>query len=406
MKASQKKIISVVLVCVFLIIGAVAVSKGKFGASEGMSQNVKGDKAADSEMLLENTAEADEAYKKAKTDLVFWYEDDTYTAFLEEAAKCYFAETGVKVSVEYQDTIDYIGNIYDKTMQEDSYPDVYLISGDNLEEAYLYGLVSVNESDMADTKIMAQAVEASTYQGKTLGYPLSYNTCLFVYQNGYFEEAPTSLQMMIDYSDQNEPAENVEYLLEWDVNDAFYDFPFISNSVTFDKTETETMDVVYNKDLYDKDLEFFEEILESFSVDASKVSEDRIIENFLAGRTLSAIIDTNSLHRLEGYAYELMPLPSLNEELGTVTCAATDMLAVNDFSGKQETAANFASYVTGTMSAKLHEMSGHYSVIPSKKPDAIETVANQIYESAVLVPNSQDAKDFWVNLEETISKYF
>lgn len=395
MRASQKKIISVVLVCVFLTIGAAIVGKGKFGSAE----------TAGSGQQMENT-EKEDAYAKASTDLIFWYEDDSYAAFFEEAARNYFSETGVKVSVEYQDTIDYMENIYDKTMQEDGYPDVYLIPGDNLEEAYLYGLVAVNESDTADAGILPKAVEASSYQGKVLGYPLSYNTCLFVYQDGYFEEAPTSLQMIIDYSDQNEPAENVEYLLEWDVNDAFYDFPFISNSVTFDKSEAETMDVIYNEDLYNKDLEFFEKILESFSVDASKVSEDGIIENFLAGRTLSAVIDTNSLYRLEGYSYSLMPFPNLNEELATVTSATTDMLVVNDFSGQQETAADFAEFVTITMAEKLHAISGHYSVIPSENPDDIEIMANQIYESAMLVPNSQDARDFWVRLEETISKYF
>ena len=46
----------------------------------------------------------------------------------------------------------------------------------------------------------------------------------------------------------------MEYLLEWDVNDAFYDFPFVGNSVTFEKTAPETMNVAYDEDLYQKDL--------------------------------------------------------------------------------------------------------------------------------------------------------
>ena len=41
----------------------------------------------------------------------------------------------------------------------------------------------------------------------------------------------------------------MEYLLEWDVNDAFYDFPFISNSVTFEKTEPEVLNVIYDQTL-------------------------------------------------------------------------------------------------------------------------------------------------------------
>lgn len=407
MKASSKKIVSALLVCAAIITGAVIVVRGHHDKVDAL---VEKDTASVEEKVSakseEKNTKEETAYKQAKTDLVFWYEDDAYTAFFEEAAERYFRETGVKVSVECVNTIDYIGTIYDKTIKEEGFPDVYLIPGDNLEEAYLYGLVSVNESDAAAAGILAHAVEASSYQGKMLGYPLSYNTCLFAYQNGYFAEAPTSLQMIIDYSDQNEPGENVEYLLEWDVNDAFYDFPFISNSVTFDKTEAESMNVVYNDELYQKDLEYFETILESFSVDASKVSEAGIVDNFLAGRTLCAVLDTNSLYHLDGYSYSLMPFPNLNEELTTVSSATTDMLVVNQFSVEQKKAADFAKFVTVTMSKDLYGLSGHYSVIPSENPDVTETVAYQTYESAVLVPDSQDAKDFWVKLEETISKYF
>lgn len=398
MRASQKKIVSVILICAFLICMAIV---------QGTVKPVKKEEPAPEgrEMSAEGTKETAE-YANAKTDLVFWYEDDTYTEFFETAAQRYFSKTGVKVSVECQNTIDYIGSIYDKTMQDDGFPDVYLLPGDNLEEAYLYGLVSVNKNAEKYAGILSNALEAASYGEKVLGYPLSYNACLFVYQNGYFEEAPTSLQMIIDYSDQNEPAENVEYLLEWDVNDAFYDFPFISNSVSFDKTQAEVMKVNYNEEMYAKDMAFFEEILESFSVDASKVSESGIIENFLAGRTLCAILDTNSLQKLEGYAYSMQPIPNLNEELPAATCAVTDMLAVNDFSEQGEQAAAFAKFVTVDMASELHALTGHYSVLPSENPDKAETMAAQIYESAVLMPDSQDAKDFWVNLEETISKYF
>ena len=31
--------------------------------------------------------------------------------------------------MQYQDTIDYLGTIYDKTMQDDAFPDVYLFLG-------------------------------------------------------------------------------------------------------------------------------------------------------------------------------------------------------------------------------------------------------------------------------------
>lgn len=415
MKESQKKIVSVAAVCAGLVFAAAAINRENAKNLSG-GDTKKDDPhitAVDTEngstngaTETEGSAAEDSVYQKAPADLVFWYEDASYAPFLEEAAKRYFEQTGVKVLAEYQNTIDFMGDIYDKTMQDEGFPDIYLISGDNLEEAYLYGLAAVNENGAGSGQIAANAVAASTYREKMIGYPLSFNTSLFVYQTGYFETAPESLQAIIDYSDQNEPAENVEYLLEWDVNDAFYDFPFISNSVTFEKTEQESMNAVYNEELYNQDLTFFEEILESFSVDAASVSEESIIENFLAGRTLCAMIDSDSLHYLEGYTYSLMEIPNLNETLEAKACATTDMLIVNDFSRKNQAAAEFAEFATVEMADRLYGLSGHFSVIQPEEPEWTEVVAYQSYEAAVLVPNSQDAKDFWVNLKETISKYF
>lgn len=390
MEALQKKIISVVLVIVLLIFVTAQIQKNPVFQGEE----------------VHSTDDRKDAYHQAKTDLIFWYEDASYDTFLTLAAEEYFKETGTKVLPVYENSTEYMAAVYDKTMQDDEFPDVYLISGDNLEEAYLYGLAAVNEAADAYKSAAKNAVAASEYNGKMLGYPLSYNTCLFVYQNGYFEKAPASMQDIIDYSNENEPGENVEYLVEWDVNDAFYDFPFISNSVTFEKKEPQLLEVVYEEEVYQQDLEFFEGLLSSFSVNAETVSEESIIENFKEGRTLSAILDTDSLYRLEDCSYSLTKMPDLNEELKTSVCAMTEMLVVNEFSDKQKQAADFAEFVTVSMAEKLHETSGHYSVFQSQNADMVEQTAYHIYEEAVLAPNSQDAKDFWVGLKETIAKYF
>jgi arabinogalactan oligomer/maltooligosaccharide transport system substrate-binding protein len=402
MKASQKKIISVILIGVLLTAMAVIINR-----NDGVYDSTETEAVYETKL---NVSEA-QAYQEAPTDLLFWYEDDSYQDFFEEAAIRYYEKTGTKVAVECQDSIDYIGDIYDKTMQDAEFPDVYLIQGDNLASACLYGLVAVNEKGVSE-ETASHAAEASHYNGTLYGYPLSYNTCVFVYQNGFFETAPESLQSIITYSNENDPSEDVLYLLEWDVNDPFYDFPFVGNSVTFTNETAAEVQVNYDENLYQQDLEYFEEILESFSVNASTVSESSIVSNFLAGRTLCAIIDTDSLAELDGYEYALMQIPDLNENLKSVTCASTDMLVVNDFSAKADAAADFAEFATVTMAEELHSMTGHYSVIPSTAWNKggnqtwTESVAFEAYESAVLMPDARDAKDFWVNLEETILKYF
>ena len=215
MKRLYKRLTAAGLVVVLGMTGMAVMNTAGCGSSgDGVPSTETGETAAD------------EAYRSAPADLTLWYADDSYADFFTEAAVRYYAKTGKKVAVQYQDTIDYLGTIYDKTMQDDAFPDVYLLPGDNLEEAYLYGLVSVNQTNPSENGVLEKAVEAATYEERVLGYPLSYDACVFIYQTDYFTEAPASLQAIIDYSNENEPAENVEYLLEWDVKDAFYDFPF------------------------------------------------------------------------------------------------------------------------------------------------------------------------------------
>ena len=395
MKLLYKRLTAAGLVVVLGMTGMAVMNTAGCGSSgEGVSSTETREDAAD------------EAYRSAPADLTLWYADDSYADFFTEAAARYYAKTGKKVAVQYQDTIDYLGTIYDKTMQDDGFPDVYLLPGDNLEEAYLYGLVSVNQTDPSGSGVLEKAVEAAAYEDRVLGYPLSYDACVFIYQTDYFTEAPASLQAIIDYSNENEPAENVEYLLEWDVNDAFYDFPFVGNSVTFAKSGSDELNVTYDDTLYQQDLEYFDTILASFSIDADQVSEQHIVNNFREGRTLSAILDTDTLWQLDGYDYGLMQMPELSDTLSAATCASTDMIVVNDYTKDSAAAADFAQFVTVDMSDELHGLSGHYSVIPSETPDTVEQTALDAYDAAVLMPDSKDAKNFWVTLEETILKYF
>ncbi len=395
MKIVQKRMMAAGCIGVLLIGGAVVVAKQ--GTYEQNEKNV----ASETE-----TASVSRVVKQP-ADLTFWYSDKSYQKFYEKAAEEYYEDTGIVVDVQYQDSMDYMDAVYNATIQNEGFPDVYMIGSDQLEEAYLYGLAAENTaSDIYESTVAANAVTASNYKDKMYAYPLSYNTCLFVYKDGYFETEPENLQAIIDYSIDNEPPENVQYLLEWDVNDAFYDFPFVSNSVSFVKDKVETMQVSYDEDLYNQDLEFFSQSLESFSIDASTVTEESVVSDFNQGKTLCAIIDSDSVAKLEGTDYKMRELPALNDTLSVASAALTDLVVVNDFSEKKEKAADFAEYVTLTMSGELHGLGGHYSVKLSEDADEKEQTAYQAYENAIPVPDSQDAKEFWVTLKETISQYF
>ena len=380
MRTLQSRIVSVIIVAVLTAAAAWTTQADTAVESSGMAQTAP--------------------------DLIFWYDDSTYDTFFTEAAAAYLAETGIKVQPQYIGELEYLQTVYDSTMEDGVYPDVWLVSADCLETAYLCGLAARNEKGESYAQTPENARRAASYGDKLLGYPLSFNTCVFVYQSSYFEKAPSTMQEIIDYSNENEPGENVEYLVEWDVKDPFYDFPFVANSITFETDGGGQLRVVRDEEKYSRDLEFFETLLAAFSVNAETVSEEAVLENFKAGKTLCAILDTDSLCQLEDYADSVTQIPDLNEELNTSVCAMTDLLVVNDFSEKQQLAADFAEFVTVDFAPHLHETSGHYSVFLPEQADRMAQTAFEVYKDAILAPSSQAAADFWIDLKETMTGYF
>ena len=377
----------------------------------GVSKNKVYEPTVVEESITEITVTASESYDKALSkgaDLVFWYNDKSYESYFLDAAIAFYEKEGIAAELVCVKDVDYVGSIYDATIEEKAFPDVYLLSGEELEKAYLYGVVAANENAEAYDGIIAEnAKKASMYNEKLYGYPLSYNVSVFVYNKNFFVEKPASLQFLIDYSKTNEPSEDVQYLLEWDAYDPFFDFAFISESVTFEKKEAEVLEVCYDEEMLETLMAFFRESLESFSLPIESVTEESVLTDVLNGVTLCAIIDSDSLKELEATdKYIAMVFPSLNDTLAARPAALTDLILVNDFSEKTEKADKFAQFLTLDYTTELWLKSGHYPVILSDNANHNEQIAYQSYEKAVLVPNSQDAAGFWIDLKAMITKSF
>jgi len=235
------------------------------------------------------------------------------------------------------------------------------------------------------------------------GYPLSFNVCLLAYNNQYFETAPESLQAIIDYSDDNEPDENVQYLLEWDAYDPFFGFLFVSESVVLNAEGIGVLEASYDEPLLEKSLLFLEESLASFSLPLDTVTEESVIADVMNGTTLCAIVDSDSMVQLAEAAYDIAEFPRLNEELDAQSVALTDKVLVNDYTEKTDMASAFAKYITLDNYASVWEMTGHYPVQLQGNADAHASVAYQAYEKAIPAPNSQDAGGFWIHIKEMIT---
>ena len=393
----MKRYLSTALLGVFLVVIAAAVANREVYNPVLMQPEAQ-----------VNVQTAEEAYQealKSGADLCFWYDDSSYDTYFTTLAADYYKETGILVELVYKEVMDYVGDIHDSTMQEEAFPDVFLLSGEELEKAHLYGIAGENElAESYMGKVAENAVTASVCHGKMFGYPLSYNVCLLTYNNQYFATAPESLQAIIDYSDENEPAENVQYLLEWDAYDPFFGFLFVSDSVVLSDEAIGVLEASYDEALLEESLLFLEESLASFSLPLETVTEESVISDVVNGVTLCAIIDSDSMAELQNPSYDIAEFPRLNENLDAKSTALTDMILVNDYSKKQEEASAFAKYLTLDNYASVFELTGHYPVQLQSVEDKYEATAYHAYENAVPAPNSQDAGGFWIHIEEMITE--
>jgi len=392
-----KKYLSIACVC-GLLIGLAKVS-----ADTEVYQVPQEEPKA--EIQVPTTIEKYETALSGGADLSFWYDDASYDTYFKTMAANYYDETGVLVSLTYVDSMDYVGDIYDATMKDGAYPDAYLLSGEELEKAHLYGVAGENLlNDAYMGSVANNAIIASKCHGKMFGYPLSFNVCLLAYNNQYFETAPESLQAIIDYSKDNEPDENVQYLLEWDAYDPFFGFLFVSDSVVLNTEGIGVLEASYDEALLEESLLFLEDSLASFSLPLDTVTEESVIADVMNGTTLCAIVDSDSMIKLTGATYNIAEFPRLNEELDAQSVALTDMILVNDYTEKLDMASAFAKYVTLDSYESVWEMTGHYPVQLQTGADTNANIAYHAYEKAIPAPNSQDAGGFWIHIKEIITE--
>lgn len=183
-----------------------------------------------------------------KETIHLWYTDDALTDYLNSKAVAFYEENDIRIETKLVSGLEYLEEINKASIAGDSVPDVYIVSNDSLEKAYLAGLATeISDSDfVADETGFSQAArDAVTYHGKYIAYPMYYETAALLYNKTYLEQIaqeseveqndsliPSSIADILTYADQYSAPENVEYFFRWDVSDIFYNYFFIGNYIT------------------------------------------------------------------------------------------------------------------------------------------------------------------------------
>ena len=389
-------------------------------------------------------------FGKKKETLYFWYDDESMTDYMNSAAVAFGEKYDARVIPQLVSESEYLEAINYATLHEEQVPDVYLISNDSLEKAYLAGLaVEVKDTKgIMNTNTFPQtALDAVTYKEKQVAYPLYFETSALLYNETYLQEwalqqakkeaeelgveydeetllarrdeimltaVPTTIDGILSMADSFDPPENVEGIFKWDVSDIFYNYYFVGNYMIVggapgdDKTN-----ININNPEVISCLEVYKALNQFFYIESDTVSYESVIQDFLDGKIVFTIATTDVVATIEQakeegtfpyeYGVALMPYPS--EELKGRSLSVTGTVAINGYSEKQELANQFAAYLTTEYVEELYARSGR---IPANLNANAENGALQIfkeeYTASISLPKMIETSNFWMQLEILFSK--
>lgn len=337
-------------------------------------------------------------------ELTFWYYGSENKDFFASCAEAFGQETGAVVNVIEQQSLNYFSGVYEASKTGEGMPDVYLLPGEQLEQAYLTQILSADQKELPEgCAKMAESACDFREDGNLYGYPLYFDTRLFFYRTDYFETAPASIQEIIDYAVEHEPTEGVEKLLEWDLSDPCSNFAFLGNAITFQKEEG-CITPEYGEEEFEALKTFFGNLTAVIALDEEEQNGRKVAEDFAGGKTVAALLSPEELGELgEGCQAEM--LPKLNEELNMCGLSETTVLCVNGMTQKGQAAQEFAAFVTAAAQAeKLNEMTGHIPVTETALKGELQKTAWQQYESGREKPDGLNVTDFWVKFQSQALK--
>ena len=152
-----------------------------------------------------------------KETLYLWYTDEALTSYLSGAAVTYNENHDVRIVPVLESGAEYLEKI-NQTSLESNAPDLYILSHDSLEKAYLAGLAEevrpTGNASMEDTYIET-GLQAVSYKDKILGYPFYFETSALLYNKTYLEDmAISQLQAQLDLAEGEEAQAQVDASLE------------------------------------------------------------------------------------------------------------------------------------------------------------------------------------------------
>lgn len=290
--------------------------------------------------------------------LILWYTDDSMTDYLNAMAVAYHEQYGMRVIPKLQSGNEYLESINAASLEQAEVPDLYIISSETLEKAYLSGLASTIEDEnevVSAQNFSTAAINAVTYKGHIAAYPYYIETSALLYNKTYLydmaknqieaEESgtesaddggeiiiedstteatqeettvdenlsteekiekrmekfiPKTFDELLTFADEYDAPQAVEAVFKWDVSDIFYNYFFIGNYADVGGAcgdNTDEIDI-YNLDTI-RAMQVYQNLNQFFSIDADEVAYDSVIQEFMEGKLVFTTATTDIIRKLE-----------------------------------------------------------------------------------------------------------
>lgn len=296
-----------------------------------------------------------------KTTVRLWYTDEALTDYLTGKVVDYNKNNKKnRVELECVSGLEYLEEINKASLEGENYPDLFIMTHDSLEKAYLAGLASEIDTPEFLTGETGEfgdaALHSVEYKGKYIAYPYYYETSSLLYNRTYLEdEARARIQAEIDavegeeaqaqidaqesnpedmeaadeevqeetvddaaiqqavqdmlpntiedillFADNYNAPEAVESVFQWDVTDIFYNYFFVGNYLNLGGPAGDDISQidVYNENTINC-MSFYQQLNQFFAIDEDAVNYDKVIQDFIDGKTVFTVATSDAVAKIE-----------------------------------------------------------------------------------------------------------
>lgn len=395
--------------------------------------------------------------------LIIWYTDASYAEYVRDAAVSYEKLNGVKVIPMEVSDVDYLEQIQSSSADGVKSPDLFLLTGDQLEKAVLSGLAGqVRDPDkVLNSAFYTDAsLRAVTYRDHMYGYPLSYETAFVVYNKTIMEEIaktkilqgdpdntegitlveqdensgedqieerelteeeqlmvettaqnilPTSVVGITDFANQNSLPIGVEQYFLWDTDDVLYNYWFAGAYLNVggeNSDKTEEISIYNEKALYS--LKVYQDFKNFFSIGDEELSYAETVDGFFNHKYVFTVVGTDIVAKAEKAKeegifkdeYSVLPLSMLNSTMESKGLSVTTMVCINGLGEDRTEAEKFADYMTNEYASNLYARCEKMSAARLKEyPYPQMKEIEDYYEHTVSLPKMVETTNYYILAE-------